>query len=150
MRGRSRSEASSSLPIRSRRSCRSRVPPAIRANGSAGYQSALYRIRNIEPDGSKGPARTPALRVAHSVHETAVAGRFLGRDKLQVIKLAIFAIPRKQLVVGAFLNDPAVLDDDDPIGTANRGEPMRDDQGGAVLHQYFESLLHRMFGFGIE
>ena len=27
---------------------------------------------------------------------------------------------------------------------------MRDDQGGAVLHQYLESLLHRTLGLGIE
>src|SRR5215472_1869190 len=143
MRGRSRSEPSSSLPIRSRRSCRPRVPPAIRAKGRAGYQSALYSIRNIAKDGSQGPARAAARSAPHSVHETAVAGRLLSRNELQVIKLAILAIPRKQLIVGAFLNDAPVLDDDDPIGSANRGEPMRDDQSGPILHEYLESLLNR-------
>src|SRR5215472_12755766 len=150
MRGRSRSDASFSLPIRSRRSSRPRVPPAIKAKGRAGYQSALYRIRNIEKDWSKGPARTPALRATHSVHETAVARRLLSRNELQIIKLAILAIPRKQLIVRAFLNDSPVLDDDDPIGTANRRKPMRDDQGGAILHQDFERLLHRTLGLRIE
>ena len=37
----------------------------------------------------------------------------------------------------------AVIHDDDPIGLQYRGQPMRDDEGGASLHEPLERLLHQ-------
>src|SRR5579885_2508726 len=139
MRGRSESAAISTLPSRSRRSWRPRTPAAISANGRAGYQSVLYSSRSM-----KGSGRRARCAFA-SVHQATVAGGFR-RYELKVIKLSIFAVSREEFLVSALLNDPAVLDYDDPIGAANRGEPMSDHQRGAILHQDLERFLHRAFG----
>ena len=37
-------------------------------------------------------------------------------------------------------DDPAVLQRDDAIGAGDRGHPVRDDDGGAALHQPLERL----------
>ena len=44
----------------------------------------------------------------------------------------------------------AVIHDDDPIGLQHRGQPMRDDDGGASLHEPLERLLHEQLRLRIE
>ena len=45
----------------------------------------------------------------------------------------------------ALLEDAAVLHDEDPVGAADRGEPVRDDEARAPLHQFVERLLNQHF-----
>ena len=50
----------------------------------------------------------------------------------------------------AFLDDPAMVHDDDPVGGADGGEAVGDDDGGAVAHQPVERFLHQPLAFGVE
>src|SRR3546814_1353658 len=56
------------------------------------------------------------------------------------------ALGRGQLVVGAVLDDAAVLDDDDLVGHAHGREAVRDQDRDAVLRQPAEVLEDRRFG----
>src|SRR6202034_246322 len=50
----------------------------------------------------------------------------------------------------AHRNLVAVIHDDDPIGLQHRGEPMRDDERRASLHEPLERLLHQQLRFRVE
>ena len=66
--------------------------------------------------------------------------------RLQIEHGPIAPGERHQLVVCAELDDPAVLKHADAIGMADRGEAMRDQDGGAVpcrREQAIEDLLKR-------
>ena len=85
-----------------------------------------------------------------SVDETTVTGQIFGRHELQVVELSVFLSPREQFVVGADFDDTAVNDDDDAVGAAHSGQPMRDHQRRAVGHQMLERFLHGPFGGRVE
>src|ERR1700748_1023634 len=48
------------------------------------------------------------------------------------------------------LNDASVLNHQDLIGSANRGEPVCNHKNSTALHQEIETALNQGFGFGIE
>ena len=52
--------------------------------------------------------------------------------------------------MGAGLDDPAVVDDEDLVGVADRREPVRDDQGRPALEGGVEGALDRGLGLGVE
>jgi hypothetical protein len=43
-----------------------------------------------------------------------------------------------------------VIHYNDAVGLEYRGQTMRNDYGGATLHQPLEGLLHEAFGFRVE
>src|SRR5438128_2427532 len=57
------------------------------------------------------------------------------------VELPIAPLGVEQLVVGSLLDDPAVLEHDDPACVADRREPVGDDDRGSVRHQPAQSLL---------
>jgi len=52
--------------------------------------------------------------------------------------------------VGPFLNDAAIVDDQNAVAELHGSKPMRDHDTGAVEHQSLERLLHQSFTLGIE
>ena len=52
--------------------------------------------------------------------------------------------------VGAFLDDPAVVHDHDPVGRADGREAVGDDDRRAVLHQPVERVLDQPLAFRVE
>ena len=52
--------------------------------------------------------------------------------------------------MGAFLDDAAVLHDQDAVGLEHGRQPMRDDQRGAALHQLLQRRLHQRLALGVE
>ena len=51
---------------------------------------------------------------------------------LLVVELAVAAVQRQQRLVRAALDDLAAFEDEDLIGAANRGQPVRDDERRAA------------------
>ena len=47
-----------------------------------------------------------------------------------------------EFVVVSFLDDAAIFEDINTIGILNGGQSVGDNDGGAVLHQFVESLLN--------
>src|SRR5438046_439778 len=76
--------------------------------------------------------------------------RVLMLDELQVIKLAVDAAPREQLVVAADLDDLALVQDHDLVRGSNCRQPVRDDEGRAAAHEIVESLLDEPLRLRIE
>ena len=52
--------------------------------------------------------------------------------------------------MGAFLDDAAVVHDDDAVGGADGGQAVGDDDRGAVFHQPLERVLDQPLAFGVE
>ena len=50
----------------------------------------------------------------------------------------------------ACLDDLPGGHDDNSVGVAYGGEAVRDDEGGAVLHEDFECVLHGALGLGVQ
>src|SRR5690242_13032541 len=73
---------------------------------------------------------------------------FAGINKLVALKLVLLVIElpvtpvrREQFFVSAALDDLTVFQHQDLIGAANRGEPVRDHEGGAPAAQLTQSVL---------
>src|SRR5258708_39846657 len=56
----------------------------------------------------------------------------------------------QQLVMGAALDDDAVVEDDDLVGADDGGEPMRDDERGAIVRDEFQRILDFALGVAVE
>ena len=56
----------------------------------------------------------------------------------------------QQLGVGALLDQSTLVQDQDPLGPAHAGEPVGDDEGGAVPHEDVEGLFDQPLGFGVQ
>ena len=54
-----------------------------------------------------------------------------------------------QFIMGAGLDNPAVIDNHDPVRMPNCGKSVGNDNRGSVLHQAFEGLLNFYFGLRI-
>jgi hypothetical protein len=52
--------------------------------------------------------------------------------------------------VGAGLDNPPVTKHQDQVGALHGGDPMSDDEGGAVAPQLLEGRRNHRFGVGIE
>ena len=66
------------------------------------------------------------------------------------IQLIILALLLDELVMGAPLDDAALLHDHDAVGVAHRGQAVGDDKGGAPGHQGVHAVLHQPLGAGID
>ena len=67
---------------------------------------------------------------------------------LAVVEVAVAAVEVVEGLVGATLDDPSLLDDEDLVGAADGGEAVGDDEGGAALHEVAEAMLDEGFGLG--
>ena len=52
--------------------------------------------------------------------------------------------------MGAPLDDPSPVDDEEEVGLAHRGEAVGDDEGGPTGQRRSQGLLHRRLGLGVE
>src|SRR5438046_5468868 len=96
-----------------------------RIAGTIGKSSLTALRTMVKPDSTSGP-------------------------ELQVIQTAIQAVGRQQIAMRAALHDPAFREHHDEIGVLHRGEPVRDDEHRAVLHEAVDRLLHQTLGFRVE
>ena len=95
-----------------------------------------------------GVATAAAPRPAAAAADSAPASVL---EQLHLVEPRVGAVrPREQLVVAADLDDAAALEHDDRIGAADRREPVRDDERGAVQHQRRQRVLHQALRFGVE
>ena len=70
--------------------------------------------------------------------------------ELHSVQGRIQSAVRQQLPVIAALHDPALVHDDDAIGTFDGGQAVCDDQGGAALHENAEFMLYAALGLVVE
>ena len=52
--------------------------------------------------------------------------------------------------MGADVDNPAVVHDNDPAGLEDRCEPVRNDDRRTPFHQVLQRLLHQAFAFRIQ
>ena len=57
---------------------------------------------------------------------------------------------RHELLVGALLDDAALVDDHDAIGVSDRREPVGDHHRGPVSHQLVQRLLNEYLRMGVD
>ena len=70
--------------------------------------------------------------------------------ELGAVQLGVQAAGGQQLVVRAALDDPAVVDDQDLVGLADGGQPVRDDQRRPAGQRRLQRPLHRRLGLGVQ
>ena len=66
------------------------------------------------------------------------------------VEVVVAATEGVELVVVAALDDEALFDNKDLVGAADGGKAVRDDEGGAALHELLQAGLDHGFGFGVE
>src|SRR2546426_167801 len=86
--------------------------------------------------GTIGKSSLIALRTMVKPESTGRSG-----PELQVVEPAVQAVGGDELRVGAALYQATVLEHDDEIRVLHGGEPVRDDEHGAVLHQAVDRVL---------
>ena len=74
----------------------------------------------------------------------------LGDLALLVPHGRIDAALRQQPVMGAALDDDALVEHQDLVGADHRRQAMRDDERGAAARYAFERVLYLAFGEGVE
>ena len=81
----------------------------------------------------------------------AAAGRSTGRRSIDGGLVAdepgVGAVAGEQLVVRAALDDAAGVEDEDPVGLADRAESMSDDEAGPRAHEDLEGPLDDLVAF---
>src|ERR1700678_4746033 len=96
-----------------------------------------------------------ARRAAVSVALRRIA--FTGREEkimlqalLTGVEIVVAAFECVELFVGAALDDLSLFHHQNLVGAPDGGEPVRDHECGAALHEIRKSLLDHLLGFGIE
>ena len=69
---------------------------------------------------------------------------------LEVKELSVSSAKFKELSVGAELDHPSPVEDEDTVGHTNGRKPVRDKDCGFPLSEFGKSLKHLMFGPCIE
>ena len=64
--------------------------------------------------------------------------------------MLVIAAELDELVVRALFNDTALVEHTNEVGMADGGEAVGDGDGGAVLHQSFQGLLHKALTLRVE
>ena len=65
-------------------------------------------------------------------------------------EFGVAATEGEEFVVASAFNDPAVFEDEDLVGVADRGEAVSDDEAGALDHEAVEGFLDEAFRLGID
>jgi hypothetical protein len=70
--------------------------------------------------------------------------------KLHRMEPLVLSPMSKQLIVRPHFDDQSPGQNDDPIGSLNRGQPMGNDDGRSIFHQIGERQLDDSFGLGVQ
>src|SRR5262249_6126069 len=70
--------------------------------------------------------------------------------RLHVVELPVQAAAAQQLRLRALFHQPALIYDQDLIGTADRGEAVGDQESGPAQHQAIQGIEDYHFGLGID
>src|SRR5262249_13042999 len=130
---------------------RSTILSVIARRWQAARQSppalALYRgrlLRRFAPrndDGSAGLNAYFLARQVAQVHPEAA--------RLAAPQCGVGAAAREELGVGAFLDDPAVVEHDQPVHAADCRQPVGDRDDCAPFHQFVELFLDRRLDLAV-
>ena len=60
------------------------------------------------------------------------------------------AVAVHELLVGSLFDEPALLEDDELIGTLHRRQAVSDNKGRAALHEPIEGFLYQRLGLVVE
>ena len=66
------------------------------------------------------------------------------------VEVIVAAVELIEGLVGSAFYDLTLLYDEDLVGSADGGEAVGDDEGGAALHEEIEAVLDHGFGLGVE
>ncbi len=66
------------------------------------------------------------------------------------VEVVVAAVQCVERFVGAAFDDASLLDDEDLVGAADRGEAVGDDEGRPSLHEVAEAVLNHGLGLGVE
>jgi len=83
-------------------------------------------------------------------HPVAAVGFDHTVAELFLVEPRVEAAEGEEFVVGAALGDHAVLDGEDDVGVADRRQPVRDGDRGAVLDEGLERPLYDALTFRVE
>ena len=85
-------------------------------------------------------------------HDSAKRRKRLSRAilELQPREAGVESAASVEARVSAFFDDPPLIHNDDAIGGADCGKSVSNDDGGAMLHQPIERILHEPFAFRVE
>src|SRR5688500_9575769 len=70
--------------------------------------------------------------------------------QLQVVEAGVEAAAREQIFVPAFFDDPPALEDQDPIGGADRAQAMGDHERGPSSQELRQGALQAAFGVAVD
>lgn len=70
--------------------------------------------------------------------------------KLHGVEFCITGAGFDEFLMRPRFDDASVSDDVDAVGVLDGGESVGNDQGGAILHEFFEGGLNPPFRFGIQ
>ena len=108
-----------------------------------------------QPEGRKGQ-RQPKINDVQILPLSLHAGRrtlverLRAGFELELGEAGVKAILGDEGLVAAFLDQPAIVENENPVGLEDGGEPMRDHEGRALRHHPFEGGLNHGLVFGIE
>ena len=105
---------------------------------------------------------TVSMQVVRSFTVHGACGRSFAADRavaggsvevsggLQGEELCVVAFKAHELGVGALLGQPALVEQEDAVGLPDRGEAVRDENGGAPLGERAQPGEQLVFGLGVE
>src|SRR5829696_1840665 len=104
--------------------------------------------RDPGPAGASSPATSGRRRPG----DLLAAGRRQDRGaaELGAVQVGVETAGGQQVGVGALLDDPAAVDDQDPVGVDDGRQPVGDDQAGPALEGGGQGLLDVDLGLGVE
>src|SRR5690554_6236675 len=91
---------------------------------------------------------TPTPKPATTLNRNS--RRCLFPAELQLGEFGVEAVLGDQAVMVALFNNLPVIHHDDPVGGADGGKAVSDDDSRAVLHQAVKRILDQLFAFGIQ
>src|SRR5829696_6465341 len=104
--------------------------------------------RDPGPAGASSPATSGRRRPG----DLLAAGRRQDRGaaELGAVQVGVETAGGQQVGVGALLDDPAAVDDQDPVGVDDGRQPVGDDQAGPALEDGGQGLLDVDLGLRVE
>ena len=129
---------------------RARPRRGAAARGRGAGSSALHALGRLRAVAGPAVAARPRalgllrLAAAHSRATSSRSSRSRCRKAVSQPVLGDLAVERaalEQLLVGAAVDDPARLHDDDLVGERDRREPVGDDEGRPALHRLAQAAL---------